>query len=89
MNWKEWPDAYREKTGQQVRMFREVHKRELIFYKYVQWLIDRQQKETAAEALRSGMRLGVYHDLAIGSLGEGSDAWTYQQLFAFESFTLT
>jgi 4-alpha-glucanotransferase len=28
------------------------------------------------------MRIGLYHDLAVGSVGGGSDAWNYQDVFA-------
>lgn len=82
MNWKGWPQVFHETEGQQVCRFRDTHAREIIFYKYVQWLIDRQHREVAAEAERLEMSLGIYHDLAIGSLGEGSDAWAYQRLVA-------
>ncbi len=33
-------------------------------------------------ARECGMPVGLYHDLAIGSIGNGSDVWMAQDLFA-------
>jgi len=63
-----------------VQDFRDVHERELLFYKYIQWLIDGQLKEVAEDAKHSGMAIGLYHDLAIGSVSRGSDVWSYQDV---------
>ncbi|WP_333654862.1 4-alpha-glucanotransferase [Dissulfurispira sp.] len=56
--------------------------KEILFYKYIQWLIDEQLKEISELAKNLGMPIGLYHDLAIGSIGGGSDAWNYQDVIA-------
>ncbi len=48
--------------------------KEILFYKYIQWLIDEQLKEISKLAKNLGMPIGLYHDLAIGSISDGSDA---------------
>jgi 4-alpha-glucanotransferase len=56
--------------------------KEILFYKYIQWLIDEQLKEISELSKNLGMPIGLYHDLAIGSIGGGSDAWNYQNIIA-------
>jgi hypothetical protein len=82
LNWQEWPDKYRSLSGKVVQAFRKANKKGILFYKYIQWLIDNQLKEVAEEARNLGMAVGLYNDLAIGSLGGGSDAWSYQDVVA-------
>jgi 4-alpha-glucanotransferase len=80
--WQEWPEAYRNAAGGAVRAFRKTHGKAILFYQYVQWLIDGQLREIAGEAGKSGMEIGMYHDLAVGSVGGGSDAWNYKNVIA-------
>ena len=44
--------------------------------------MDRQLAEAADLAKRLGMPVGLYNDLAIGSIGGGSDAWNFQDVIA-------
>jgi 4-alpha-glucanotransferase len=83
--WQEWPEEYHNLSGKAVQAFRKSNKKEILFYKYIQWLIDRQLKEVAEEAKNIEMPIGLYHDLAIGSIGGGSDAWSYQDVIAGEA----
>ncbi|MBI5025831.1 MAG: 4-alpha-glucanotransferase [Nitrospirae bacterium] len=79
-SWQEWPEEYRDLSGKAVQKFKKANKRELLFYEYIQWLIDGQLKEVAEDAKNSGMAIGLYHDLAIGSVSGGSDVWSYQDV---------
>lgn len=81
-SWQEWPAEYRNPSGKTVREFKEREEKRILFYKYVQWLADRQLGETAGLAGGLGMPVGLYNDLAIGSIGGGSDAWNYQDVIA-------
>ncbi|MCJ7483742.1 MAG: 4-alpha-glucanotransferase, partial [Thermodesulfovibrionales bacterium] len=49
---------------------------------YVQWLIDTQLKALFLEAKGIQMDIGLYYDLAVGSVGGGSDAWSYKEVMA-------
>ncbi len=80
--WQDWPEKFRNPLSEAVREFRALHEKELLFHKYVQWLVDEQHRETAELAFSLGIPLGVYHDLAIGSIGGGSDCWNYQSITA-------
>jgi 4-alpha-glucanotransferase len=79
--WQEWPEEYLCPSSTTVQVFRKTHEREILFYKYVQWLIDEQLKETSKLARSLGVVVGLYYDLAIGSVAGGSDMWSYQNVF--------
>lgn len=81
-NWQEWPVEYRMPLSKTVQEFKETHDKEILFYKYIQWLIDEQLKEISELAKNLGMSIGLYHDLAIGSIGGGSDVWMAQDVIA-------
>ncbi len=80
--WREWPEGYQDVAGKAARSFRKTHRKAILFHQYVQWLIDRQLREIAEEAAKLGMRVGLYYDLAIGSVAGGSDAWNYKYVIA-------
>lgn len=80
--WQQWPEEFRNPSNKAVCEFKKLWEKEILFYQYVQWLIDTQHAEAAAEAERVGMKIGLYHDLAIGSVGSGSEAWNFQDIIA-------
>jgi 4-alpha-glucanotransferase len=79
-SWQQWPEEYRGPTDDAVQGFKKKYEKEILFYKYIQWLIDGQLRETAELARELGMVVGLYHDLAIGSVDGGSDVWNYQDV---------
>ncbi len=80
--WTEWPEEYRRPESASVAAFRNSHEKEVLFFAYVQWLIDCQMASLSAAASSEGMPIGVYGDLAIGAIENGSDGWTYQDVLA-------
>ncbi len=81
--WQDWPEEYRFADGPAVGEFKKKHKNEVLFHQYVQWLIDRQLRDASDEAKSIGMGVGIYEDLAVGSSGSGSDAWSFPEVFGF------
>lgn len=80
--WQQWPEAYYHPLHPAVQEFKKTHVREMLFYPYVQWLVEKQHEEIAELTEDLGMSVGLYHDLAIGSIGGGSDVWCYQDMIA-------
>ncbi len=80
--WQDWPQEYLDPHGPAVREFREKNDKDVFFHKYIQWLIDEQHRNASGQAGRLRMPVGIYHDLAIGSIGGGSNSWSYQNLIA-------
>ncbi len=81
-DWHDWPAKYRDANGPAVADFKRKHSQDVLFFQYVQWLIDRQLREISDEAKALGMEVGIYEDLAVGSSGVGSDAWSFPEVFA-------
>lgn len=79
---RDWPGEYRGPGLPAVEKFRKTHQREVMFYQFVQWLLDRQLTEVAESAKELGMDIGLYTDLAVGSSGDGSDAWSCPEVFS-------
>ncbi len=81
-SWHQWPREYHDPQSDAVRAFRAQHEKGLLYYQYLQWLLDEQHKKSAALAQDMRMPIGLYHDLAVGSIAGGSDVWMEQQVFA-------
>ena len=73
--WSDWPEQYRDSRSPAVAEFAREHPRDVLFYKFLQWHIDRQLAEAQAHALASGMKIGLYHDLALATDRFGADLW--------------
>lgn len=64
-------EALRKKLGDRIG-----------FHRWLQWICDEQLEEAQRAALRSGMKLGVVHDLAVGVDHSSADAWTLRGVLA-------
>ena len=73
--WMQWPAGLRRPDGPDIAGFAHHHQQRIRFALYLQWLADRQLGEAAAMARNSGLALGFYRDLAIGSAPDGAEAW--------------
>jgi len=80
--WPAWPEELRHPRSAAVEAFRAAHADRVDFSCWLQWVLDEQLAEAQAVALRSGLTLGVLHDLAVGVHRAGADAWALQDVFA-------
>lgn len=83
--WQEWDEGYYMLSNKAAQEFRNDNEKKILFYQYLQWLIDTQLKHVFHEARRNGMHVGLYYDLAIGSIGGGSDAWSFHDIIAVDA----
>ncbi|MFZ2198812.1 MAG: 4-alpha-glucanotransferase, partial [Thermodesulfovibrionales bacterium] len=79
-SWQKWPAEYHDPKGKAVIAFRKEHEKEVLYYIYLQWLIDGQLRKASEHCKEAGMKIGLYHDLAVGAIASGSDAWNYQKI---------
>lgn len=56
--------------------------KELLFYKFVQWIIDEQMEEISQYIKELGLSVGLYHDLAVSFDNGGFDAWYWRDIVA-------
>ncbi|RPI37477.1 MAG: 4-alpha-glucanotransferase, partial [Nitrospiraceae bacterium] len=79
--WQDWPEEYHDPSGHAVKKFKQQHQKEVLYYTYLQWLIDEQLMKISGHCKQNGMKIGLYYDLAVGSIAGGSDVWNYQEIF--------
>ena len=80
--WTDWPPEYRDPSSPEVARFAEEQGSLVLFYKFLQWHIDRQLGEAQAYAIAKGMRIGLYHDLALATDRWGADFWAHRRFYA-------
>jgi (1->4)-alpha-D-glucan 1-alpha-D-glucosylmutase len=81
-HWRRWPEAYRDPKSADVARFAVERLEQVEFHEYLQWQAERQLKSADDRARGAGMKLGLYHDLALAPDGSGAEAWANPKLFA-------
>ncbi|WP_370629546.1 4-alpha-glucanotransferase [Mycolicibacterium sp. BK634] len=81
-NWHEWPKALRHPGSPEVLAFAQRHSSAVDFHRWLQWQLDDQLAAAQSQAVRTGMALGIMHDLAVGVHPDGADAWALQDVLA-------
>ena len=76
-----WPEALRDPRSPDVASRREELRHRVGFHAWLQFELDRQLGNAAHHAAESGLALGLYQDLAVGSAPSGSDVWANPGLF--------
>jgi 4-alpha-glucanotransferase len=79
--WTEWPAEYQDPRSPAVEEFVKAMPRNVLFYKFLQWHVDRQIGEAQAHALEKGMSIGLYHDLALATDRYGADLWAHRSFY--------
>lgn len=79
--WTDWPEEFRDPRGEAVERFAAEHADAVRFFEFLQWQIDRQLARAQAHALSTGMRIGLYHDLALATDRFGSDLWAQRPFY--------
>jgi 4-alpha-glucanotransferase len=77
--WWEWPDKWRQPDEAVLAGLREgPDQAEIELIEFVQWTADRQLQSCKELAVRLGMKVGLYLDIAVGVQSDGFDAWNDQ-----------
>ena len=79
--WREWPGHYQDPESPAVADFARKHWRAVLFHKYLQWQLDLQLASAQRHARECGMRIGLYHDLALATDRFGCDLWAHRDFF--------
>ncbi len=75
--WQDWPTEYHDPLGASVREFAKNQNKSVLFHQYVQWLIDEQLRDVQTATDEYGLAIGLYNDLAVGSVAGGNDSWSF------------
>ncbi len=74
-DWRDWPAPYRNRDAKTLAAFVEENTNDIAFGKWAQWQAEVQLSRANAKARASGMRLGLYLDLAVGPRLGGAETW--------------
>ena len=80
--WPDWPEEYRDPESPAVMAFAKKHWRSVMFYQYLQWQVDLQIGAAHRYCRTRGMKIGLYHDLALATDRCGSDLWAHRKFYA-------
>ncbi len=79
--WTDWPAEYQDPHSAAVQEFARQHRVRVRFFKFLQWQLDAQLAGAQAYELQQGMRIGLYHDLALATDRYGADLWAHRELY--------
>jgi 4-alpha-glucanotransferase len=77
-HWRDWPEALRDPRSPEVEDFANVHRHEVTFHLFLQWLAAKGLSHAQHAAHEAGMAVGLIADLAVGCDSAGSHAWSYR-----------
>lgn len=77
-HWRHWPDGFRSPAGAGVAQFAREQPGEVAFHAFCQWIADASRAAAQKAARDAGMPIGLIADLAVGTDGGGSHAWSRQ-----------
>ncbi|MBV1835799.1 4-alpha-glucanotransferase [Acetobacter estunensis] len=77
-DWRLWPLSVRNPTSPETAHFAHEMMREIDFHRFLQWIASRSLLAAQDNAHKSGMRIGLIADLAVGVDPAGSECWAHQ-----------
>ena len=80
-NWRSWPVEYQDPNSEATHRFARRHQHALLFHKYIQWQLDIQFRTAQEHAIKRGLKIGLYHDLALATDRFGADLWAHRDFF--------
>lgn len=78
-SWHDWPAELRDPRSPAVAAFADAHREDLRFHLFAQWLAAKGLGDAQRAAREAGMAVGLIGDLAVGTDGGGSHAWSRQR----------
>lgn len=74
--WQSWPDELKDPSSAAVAALAGSLDADVRFHLWLQMIARQQLSEASAAARKSGMRIGLYLDLAVGEAPDGSSTWS-------------
>lgn len=81
LDWRDWPESFKSPDSPAVQAFKKMHAKEIEFFKYTQWLCEKQLANVQENCINSGMKIGLYMDMAVGASRKGFEAWYYPEFY--------
>ena len=82
--WRDWPQELQNPNGLAVVKFKNKHKNEVMFFKFLQYIAFEQLKNVYKQIKESGLQIGLYRDLPVGVNKDSEELWSGNDLFIKE-----
>ncbi|MEO5865135.1 MAG: 4-alpha-glucanotransferase [Nitrospiraceae bacterium] len=76
--WASWPKDYQHPDSPAVTRVAARSRSRMQLFQYAEWQCRQQLDSVQAAAMRAGMAIGLYKDMAVGIDPHGADAWAFQ-----------
>ncbi|MCQ2965236.1 MAG: 4-alpha-glucanotransferase [Alphaproteobacteria bacterium] len=80
-DWRDWPPEFQDSKTPAVKEFAEKNKDRIGFYTYLQFETLNQMENVQKVCKDSGMKVGLYTDIAVGSAPFGFEGWGCKDLY--------
>lgn len=80
-DWRDWPEEYQNPETPEVKSFADKNSAMIDFFSYLQWESVKQIKNIQKTCKDYGMKIGLYMDLAVGTIPGGFESWAYKKLY--------
>ncbi len=79
--WRAWPKELQNPLSPAVAKFTELHEREILFFKFLQYVADEQLQNVYQKIEDCGLTIGLYRDLPVGLCKDSAELWAGNDLF--------
>jgi len=79
--WQYWPKELQNPQSAAVAKFKKEHSEEIGFFKFLQFIADKQLNEAQKEIKKLGLKIGLYRDLPVGLNKNSAELWSGHDLF--------
>ena len=79
--WKAWEEEYRNSNSRAVAEYAKKHHERIGFFKYLQFEAERQFDAVKKHIDEQGLKIGLYHDLAVGVCQNSAELWGDYETF--------
>jgi 4-alpha-glucanotransferase len=80
-DWRRWPTEFQDAASPAVARFADDRRDEVDFLVWLQFVANEQLASAADAFAKSGMAIGLYRDLAVGSDRSGAETWANPSAF--------
>lgn len=79
--WKFWPKELQNPHSKDVQKYAELHSTEVLFFKYLQFLCEKQLLAVYQTIKDLKLKIGLYRDLPVGLCKDSLELWQENDLF--------
>ena len=80
-DWHSWPENMQNPQAKAVAEFKQKYQNEVLFFKFLQYVADKQLKKVYETVEQCGLKIGLYRDLPVGLSKNSVELWSGKDLF--------